>query len=942
MITVFEVQAIKEAEKYGHNGILLDWLLENYPNGFKVPTSVYSGGVQPHHLIAEFEEGKEQDKAEFLRLNMRHDEVYIVMQPLGITLVAIIQKIIIAVAVAVVTNALFPPPKLPEGARQAKGSPNNGVGPQTNVARPLERTPDVFGKDRIYPDLITPGTFEFKGHVKFIEQDFCMSRGFGLIEDVRSGETDFDLISGATKEVFEPGQAPERLLKPRESNGVKALTLNPPNDSGLLMTNEYLLIYNSLSNTGTISAVDFDAWNGYGVGDTLILEDVFTDDDNDLNGEYTIQSISSGSRVVTSYHTTGGKLTFSGDFSDFSNSKYAFFSAETLDLAPDFLFKIISATGSEIILDVPSTGLGTVQTAPPTFLHTAEIDLSSASSVNNNWVNVNDDHVLITGNRVYEPRASAIDEAKDRGPFSVPGDNNFEVWIDIQFPRGLVNDANNSVTVDIEFIFEELDKNLNPTGITFSIEYSFTDNVPDPRFYTRKITSSDGLKENTNYQVTGRRASDTNVNDNTLADQCQWTRLVGIENIAGTDDTGTTRLKVNTQATEQTSSLQESKINLNWTRKTVTWDGFNVIGDIETGVGLLPSKRMADNFLLYALDPKLGARSISQVDADTIYEIQDERDSVQNGETGEFSFTFSNENVPALEELRQICNAARCILIREGSVLSAVRDQANPISTQLFNRRNKLPNSERKTISFNKPLDTDGVTLEYKSDVDDEIKIINIPQDLEPGDPNYGNPTPLNPLKVEAAGIRNKTQAWDRAQYEYNKIIYKRETVETTVTGEALLLSLNDRVDHVDGTRIQSKVSEGEVLGFSGFNVDTSELCEFEDGKTYSVIFRNIDGSVLTALPATERIDTSFGFTLSSSPSLFLRGDNEFQLGSLYSFASDDAPSQSYLVQGISPDSDGNVTLELINYADEYYQADGILPPGVGKAYSTGYSDGYN
>ena len=946
MITVFEVQSVKEAEKHEFNGILLDWLLTNYPNGFSVPTQVYSGGLQPQHLIAEFEHNKEHENDEFLRLNMHHDDVYIVQQPLGIV-EAIAISFIINIATAIVSSVLFPSPKLPEGVRPAKQSPNNGTGPQTNVARALNRVPDIFGKDRSYPDLITPGVFEYVDHVKFIEQDFCISRGFGLIEDIRSGETSLDLISGASYEVFEPGESPTRLLKSRQSNEVKALTLNPPNESGVYMTNEFML--DSLLDTGAISAplktLTESVWDEYNVGGSLILTDVYITDTKSLDDSYTIESIRKETLSVSNkaYVVSSGIMTISVDASALSQCLYAEFTGSKF-LSDSTLIGIKEANASfiELLVDIPDeTGAFDIGSDA---LISHEVDLANAFSTNPNWGDIPTagQAPLITGARVYEPNARGPNSARDLGPFIVPGSNNDEVWIDIQFPRGLVNDADKTVEVETEFTFEELDENLNPTGITFTVEYSFSDDVPDPRFYTRKITSSDGLKINTNYQVTGTRISDTDIKDTTLLDQCQWTRLSGIENITGADTTGTTRLKVNTQATEQTSSLQESQINLNWTRKTVTWDGFSVIGDIETGVGLTASKRFADAFLHYSLDPELGARSISQIDVDELYQIQDYLDSLDSGEKGQFSFTFSNENTPALEELRQIANAARCVLIREGSILSVVRDQTQPVSVQLFNRRNKLPDSERKTISFNKPLDVDGVILEYKSDEDDEIKTIKIPQDLESGDPNFGNPTPLNPLKIEATGIRSFIQAWDRAQYEYNRIIYKRETVETTVTGEALLLNLNDRIEHVDGTRIQSKVSEGEVLGFSGFDVDTSELCEFEDGKTYSVIFRNIDGSISASFPATQRTDTDFGFTLSSSPSLFLRGENGFQLGSLYSFASDDETSGSYLIQKITPDSSGNVTLELINYADEYYQADDVVPPGVGRAYSDGYSNGYS
>ena len=57
----------------------------------------------------------------------------------------------------------------------------------------------------------------------------------------------------------------------------------------------------------------------------------------------------------------------------------------------------------------------------------------------------------------------------------------------------------------------------------------------------------------------------------------------------------------------------------------------SVVGDIETGVGLIASRRMADAFLHYSLDQSLAARAESDIDIVSIYAIQSDLDSVFNG-----------------------------------------------------------------------------------------------------------------------------------------------------------------------------------------------------------------------------------------------------------------------------------------------------------------------
>lgn len=940
--------------------ILADWLIDRYGvDGFSVPTRIFMNGIS---------DSQEIDVDDFDQINRPiTSNIYIVHHPLGLSALAIF---VISLIVGVAISLLIPIPKLPTGERRDNKSPNNALSGQANIARPLERVPDIFGEVISYPDLIAPTVFEYLDHVLFITEYMTISRGYLDVTEIKSGVTLVSNIIGSSAQVYDPSQTPTEVLKTVTSNEVKSLTLNPPNDSGVNMDSEFILDYESIGDLGRVNG-PFGVFEDYTIGSSVTMEDLFFNDGSTelgLDNVYIVESSIEASRDLVNDHvfyaSATDKGTIEGNFSDFVKDGYFTITEGQAALGGspgatlDGKYRVESASSSKIVL----LNVAAINPEWATFTELifssfnsspkgrqSLITLDNASTINANWLDPAFptpvlELLAVTESRILNPLAFLPDQVAVRGPFVVPGDNlNDEVWLDFSAPRGLAIDNNKSYTVSISVLFEEVDVLGVATGPVFTVNYSLTDNELNPRFYTFKVTAADGLDLGKYYRVSAERTSKTKLNSSSLVDQITWTRLAGINDITETDDTGTTRVQIKTQSTEQTSSLQDRKFNMVSKRKVVTWNGSSVVGDIETGVGLAVSSRMADAFLHYSLDPALAARDITQTDVDAIYAIQDKLDLVFDGELGEFNYTFDNQNTPALEELRQIANAARCSVFREGSIISIVRDELQTISRALFNRRNKLPESETKTIVFNKPLDNDGIQLEYRDKTDNKTKTILLPDDLEIGDPNFNLPNTTNPLKVEATGVANTQQAWNRAQYELNRIIHNRVKVETSVTEEGILLPLNARIDHVDGTTLARIQSNGEILSFDGLSVTTSERCIFDSSSGYSVILRNDIGEPDQPIVVIARSDTEFGFTLTSSPSfpLFVRGDNDYQVGTLYNFSPDgDELSNQYLVQRKQPDSDGNVTLELINYTDKYYQGD-LQPAPAPRSYSDGYNEGF-
>jgi len=643
---------------------------------------------------------------------------------------------------------------------------------------------------------------------------------------------------------------------------------------------------------------------------------------NEVSGQLMIgpneeATVSLGAGDTVTYVSGTDKATISG--ADFT----AFESGDTVTL--------VDVWSNDGVDDLSLIGTYTVDTAGAT-----SITLLSAAAENANWANfdgVTEDILLSTGGDPLDPIIEIPGKNPVIGPFVVPGTTrNAAVWLDLTAPRGLAQgDKLDKVkSVSLQFTFEEIDAAGTPVGPSFVYPITVSDNSRDELFWTFKVVEADGLVLDTRYRVKGQRTTDTDPTEVTLLEDIKWARLAGIEDITAPDVTGTTRVMIETRATQQVAALQERQFNMRATRKVVTWDGEQVVGDIATGAGLTASRRMADCFLHYMLDPALAARSLANVDVESIYLLQDALDGVFDGKKGEFSYTFDNRDTPALEELRLITQAARAFMYREGSRFSATRDEAQPIARGLINRRNKLPDAENRTVSFNRPLDNDGVQLEY-NDIDDNVtRLITLPDDLPEDDEHYGQPAAVNPIKVEATGIRQYVQAWDRAQFEYRRLIYQRVSVESTVSLDGMLYPLNARIQHVDGTRLSRLESDGEVARVDGRNVYTSQECHFRPDTVYSVTLRDQEGRPVAPITVTELPGTKCGFRLSRDAGfdILTRGMLGVQRGTLYSFGPDgNELAQAYLLQRKTPDADGNVRLELINYAPEYYAADDREPP---------------
>jgi hypothetical protein len=130
------------------------------------------------------------------------DDVMIARRPEGFD--PITWAIIAIIATTAVVYSLMPKVN-PANAAVGKDSPNNRLTGQTNTARAYQGIPDVYGSRRVWPDLVQPSVVEYIDHVKYVTEIMCISRGEGVVSNVRY--SDSDVVSGsggASFEVFAP------------------------------------------------------------------------------------------------------------------------------------------------------------------------------------------------------------------------------------------------------------------------------------------------------------------------------------------------------------------------------------------------------------------------------------------------------------------------------------------------------------------------------------------------------------------------------------------------------------------------------------------------------------------------------------------------------------------------------------------------------------------
>lgn len=345
-----------------------------------------------------------------------------------------------------------------------------------------------------------------------------------------------------------------------------------------------------------------------------------------------------------------------------------------------------------------------------------------------------------------------------------------------------------------------------------------------------------------------------------------------------------------------------------------------VINELNIGAGylvtdnMLPVKRIDDVLFYQSVDPYIGFRTADEIDFDQIYsKVQEGISYFGSDEFVEFNYTLDSDNLSFEETVSLTAKAGFFRAYRRGKEIKLNLEKIQLTPVLLFNHRNKVPNSESRTIQFGGMSDNDGIEYEWvSSDNDDGIETIYIPADR----------SAINPRKIESIGVRNSSQAYAHAYRLWNKLKYQTTAIKFTGTQESDLLVLDNKILCEDNTRTLS--FDGEVVGQNGLVLTLSQNVTLDPLLSYSIFLQYADATV-ESIPITEGPMTN-EIVLSYAPKLPLSLDSNLYAKTTYMIqSSDNKIPKEFLLTEKSSKSDFTSDITAINYSDLYYQADSLF-----------------
>lgn len=114
---------------------------------------------------------------------------------------------LVAVAASVAVSFLFKPDPFGYDETTSKSS-NNSFSGQTNAPRAYQAQPDIFGRVRAYPDIVSPAVVEYVDNNRTLKHYFWLSRGSIEVSDVRYADTDIGDYTNSQYLVYDNAPIP--------------------------------------------------------------------------------------------------------------------------------------------------------------------------------------------------------------------------------------------------------------------------------------------------------------------------------------------------------------------------------------------------------------------------------------------------------------------------------------------------------------------------------------------------------------------------------------------------------------------------------------------------------------------------------------------------------------------------------------------------------------
>lgn len=817
-----------------------------------------------------------------------------------------------AAVLAIAAVVLMPKPAMPSNINRTQESANNSLSDRNNQLRMLQRVEDIYGQVRAIPSLMMPTYNKYRDNRLYEFGYYCISRGYIDATDIRDAETLIADIDGASAAVYWPftspnGGAPviqigdaigDAVAQVRRAEEVDGITLKAPNQVQLPGSSSYDFIPDGGGDI--IRQIDTNPNFNAFIEDGDEISVAMVASAGGLSGVSTTAAAASNTFTATGIHTQA-EVGWTVSTTGFVNA------------ANNVVGRTITAVGFDTIT---VNGAALVDEVAVANISTLGPDLSGTYTVQT----VSDGELSLTtstwtaGDLEKTAGVQVVGAAEWTSWVTVPDEARTQIWVNVIAAQGLYKDGGGGqqpLSVDFELQSERLDSNLNPTGDVDTAFGSISGTSSDEYAVTfERVTPWSGP-----VRVRMRRSSDHDFDFNgTVIDEIKWQDLYAVTPTSKTHFGNKTTIHTVTKATARATAIRSRQVNCLAARLLPTYDGAVFSGAFD-GDGrhvsgeIHPTQQITDILAAVSIDPKIGRRSIGEIDISQIYAVN-QAVTAMHAEAGTFNYTFDSDTMSYEETVTTIANAAFCIAYRQNGKIRLSFDQSQAFSTALFTHRNKRPKSDTITRKFASDAEYDGVEFVYQDPDTETSETIILPLD--------GSYTKLK--KYEIAGIRSFAQAWLRANREYYKLIGQRLTLKTDTTGEARALLPNARIDVADNTRYTTY--DGEVVGQQGLVLKLSRDVEFLASGSHSIVLIRRDGS-LDSIPVTPGAFPNL--VILSRPPLeeVVTQYGPDGVRTIFSFGADSArDSMAWLVQEIDQSDPQYVTVTAINYSDSYYQAD--------------------
>lgn len=487
--------------------------------------------------------------------------------------------------------------------------------------------------------------------------------------------------------------------------------------------------------------------------------------------------------------------------------------------------------------------------------------------------------------------ATNIDIAEPVGPFrAAPATVAVtEAHLDFLFVNGLCKLNDNGVPQErsVTIRVSHADNIVLPYPfdmealVWLSEDFTYTGDSLDQLAFTETITVSPEMP-----LVKVERLTEDD-DDTKVRDKVEWVGLKStLPSVASYDDVTTVHLKL--KGTNAIARNAENKFNLVASRK----------------LNGSATRSIADAFEYIVKDNGHTDAQIDQTELARLKTIWDNR-----GDTFDALFDSDSTIFAALKRVLAVGFAEPTL--DHGQIIP-VRDEPRSGFNYMYQPDNMLKPLQRSIKLFD-PDEADGVEVEYFSTDTWKPETILCLLDGDQG---------INPKKIRAYGITDRTNAWQFGMRKRREIRYRRTeySFETEMDGlNSGYLSYDSLADDVPGFS-----QTGRVDAVNGSALELNQPVEFDAG-THYIALRKPDGTldgphICTAGTHDQQVvlSGSLGFTPDCS------GRIE---PPLYQFGSATRWNHPVLITEINPSGTDRVRIKAVNYDARVYADDDNSPP---------------